>query len=83
MERLIDKLREVNYSSLPDSGMAVLDDPEVSYLAEFYLIKNGKCNWDNIDILRKAGFTAFPWDREGDHWITGAIETSKGFILYG
>ena len=83
MDELIDKLREVNSSSLPNSGMAVVDDPEVSYLAEVLLIVKGKCNWKNIDLLSKAGFTAFPWVREGDHWITGAIETDKGFILYG
>jgi hypothetical protein len=56
----------------------------VERLANKYLITDcGQSNWENINILEKNGFYVYPVEQDSFGWITAAIFTTKGDIMYG
>lgn len=48
-----------------------------------HLIKEGKPNYSNMDILRKEGFSVFPGEIDSFGWLTGCVKTKKGIIVFG
>ena len=57
---------------------------KVLSLADDLLIDmKGGCNWDNIDVLKDAGYYVGPGERDRFGWLTGIIGTSKGDIVFG
>ena len=43
----------------------------------------GKCDWDMHKVLRENGFDVYPGERDRFGWLTGCIQTRKGYILFG
>lgn len=53
-------------------------------MANVLLVKdNGKCHWDNMEILQKLCYYVHPGEQDRFGWVTGCIDTSKGTIVYG
>lgn len=50
----------------------------VVYLATEYLD-----NYENIQLLKNAGYKVFPGEQDSFGWLTGWIEIKKGQILFG
>jgi hypothetical protein len=50
----------------------------VVYLATEYL-----ANYENIQLLKNAGYKVFPGEQDSFGWLTGWIEIKKGQILFG
>ena len=51
-----------------------------------YLITDGgRCNWDNIYILRDNGYRVFPGERDSFGWLTGCVQKhgDKRIVVYG
>lgn len=44
---------------------------------------SGGCNWYNIEILNKNGYSVGPGERDRFGWLTGIVYTTKGYIVYG
>ena len=93
MDELIRLLKDVDSGSKTidqedissdKRGNIYIDDSEISYLANTLLITNtGRCNWDNIALVRKEGFDVFAGDQDSFGWLVGCIRTNKGIITYG
>lgn len=91
MQRLVECLKTVDASSLPetpDIRLDVVDHPlidEIQFIATRLLINdNGEADFDTIDILFKEyGYFVFPGERDRFGWVTACIQTKKGFIVFG
>lgn len=56
----------------------------ITSLAEDALIaEGGRCNWDNIALVKAAGFSVYAGEKDSFGWLTGCIDTKKGTIVYG
>jgi hypothetical protein len=91
MQRLVECLKCVDVSSLPDDNdtrLDVVDHPlidEIIFIAERLLInENGEPVFEEIDRLYKEhSYFVYPGERDGFGWVTACIETKKGFIVFG
>lgn len=43
----------------------------------------GKCNWDNIELLKNSGFDIYPGEKDCYGWLTGCIKLKNGIIVFG
>lgn len=91
MQRLVECLKTVEDSSLPneaDTRLDTVDHPlidEIEFIATRLLINDqGEPEFDEIDRLYKEfGYFVFPGERDSFGWVTGCIQTKKGFIVFG
>lgn len=91
MQRLVECLKTVDVSSLPetpDIRLDVVDHSlidEIQFIASRLLITDeGEPNFDEIDRLYKEyGYFVFPGERDRFGWVTACIQTKKGFIVFG
>ena len=91
MQRLVECLKTVDESSLPetpDIRLDVVDHSlidEIQFIASRVLITDeGEPNFDEIDRLYKEyGYFVFPGERDRFGWVTACIQTKKGFIVFG
>jgi hypothetical protein len=85
MVELISKVEKDD--SIPECGFLIIDHPfisEIKYIADTLLITDdGKCNWDNIEILMDNSIEVFPVELDRFGWLIGGIRTTKGIITYG
>lgn len=44
---------------------------------------NGSCNYDNIQILNEHKYSVGPGERDRFGWLTGIVNTKKGYIVFG
>ena len=49
---------------------------------ELLIDSDGKCNWENIEILRNYGYGVDALERDQFGWLTGGIFTIRGVIVY-
>ena len=54
-----------------------------SLLDNVLIDKNGEVNWENRDILMKAGWYSYAYERDSFGWLLGALVTKKGDIVFG
>ena len=91
MQRLVECLKTVDASSLPetpDIRLDVVDHmliDEIIFIATRLLINyEGEPDFDEIDRLYKEhGYFVFPGERDRFGWVTACIQTKKGFIVFG
>jgi len=89
MEKLIELLHAIENSVEIVSKHYLTDDPhplveEASGKASEELITNeGRCNWTNINALKKSGYDVFAGEQDSFGWLTGCISTTKGVVVYG
>jgi hypothetical protein len=84
LEKLMELLKNLNASDLPENYDEYIKNDEIETLACSTLIgSNGECLWDNHDLLNKNGFSVFAGERDRFGWLTGCIQTEKGIIVYG
>lgn len=56
---------------------------------ELLISAQGRCNWDNISEVKKAGFDVYAGDKDSFGWLTGCIsiqatgENFKRVLVYG
>ena len=53
----------------------------VVYLASECLVTDN--NYDNIQLLKIAGYKVYPGERDSFGWLTGWVELKRGQILFG
>ena len=53
----------------------------VVYLATEHLTIDN--NYNNIQLLKNAGYKVYPGEQDSFGWLTGFIEIKKGKILFG
>lgn len=91
MQRLVECLKTVDGSSLPDNKDIRLDSvdhpliDEIQFLATRLLIdKSGDPKFEEIDrLFKEFGYFIYPGERDRFGWVTACIETKKGFIVFG
>jgi hypothetical protein len=91
MQRLVECLKEVDDSSLPnnkDVRLDTVDHPlidEIEFLATRLLITDkGEPNFDEIDrLFKEYKYFIYPGERDSFGWVTACLETKKGFIVFG
>jgi len=84
LKKMIELLKEVDLSDLPDNYDGFITNNEINNLACDALIdSNGRCIWENHEVLGEAGFQVFPGEKDRFGWLTGCIQTKKGIIVYG
>jgi hypothetical protein len=91
MQRLVECLKIVDESSLPDAQdthLDTVDHPlieEILFIAERLLITDkGEPEFDEIDRLYKQyGYFVYPGERDGFGWVTACLQTKKGIIVFG
>lgn len=89
MEELKSLLESVNAMNIPDKPDQMLEESNelierIVTLASCALIDdNGRNIWENHKILEESGFSIFPGERDRFGWLSGCIQTKKGFIVYG
>ena len=54
-----------------------------SLLDEVLIDKNGEVNLDNRELLIKAGWYSYAYERDSFGWLLGAVVTKKGDIVFG
>ncbi len=91
MQRLIECLQTVDTSSLPDDTdirLDAIDHPlidEIQFIATRLFVTNtGEPEFDEMDRMQQSyGYYIFPGERDRFGWVTGCIQTKKGFIVFG
>lgn len=91
MERLVQCLKIVDTSSLPDSTdtrLDTVDHPlieEILFIADRFLITDkGEPEFDEIDrLFKEYGYFVYPGERDSFGWVTACIQTKKGIIVFG
>ena len=92
MNTLIQLLETIEKTDLPDNSKQNLNAIErieetinkLLPLANTLLIDDNGINlWENHDVLDSHGFRVFPGEQDRFGWLTGCIQTRKGFIVYG
>lgn len=94
METLLDFLKQVDALEMKDCDARLLNNntnevvrkfiEEISGLASEVLVGDeGQCLWDQHELLKEAGYSVFPGERDRFGWLTGCIQTKKGVIVYG
>lgn len=91
MDRLVECLKIVESSSLPDdheNRLDTVDHPlidEILFIADRLLITDkGEPAFDEIDRLYKEhGYFIYPGERDRFGWVTAFLQTKKGFIVFG
>jgi len=53
-----------------------------SYATELLVTINGKCNWNNHDILKRNGYSVFAGEQDSFGWLSGCITTKKGILVF-
>ena len=73
--------RCLNWGYLSDRHTLIQDAVRC---AEAVLIKcDGARDYENESVVSAAGFFVFCAERDEFGWLSGGVETSKGFIAYG
>lgn len=91
MQRLVECLKIVDASSLPDNTDVRLDEvdhplvQEIEFIATRLLItENGEPDFDLIDqLFKEHGYFVYPGERDRFGWVTACLQTKKGFIVFG
>ena len=91
MERLVECLKVVDASTLPNDSEIRLDPvdhpliTEIQFIATRFLINDkGEPEFDEIDRLHKEhGYFVYPGERDRFGWVTACLQTKKGFIVFG
>jgi hypothetical protein len=91
MQRLVECLKAVDDSSLPNNKNIRLDSvdhpliDEIQFIAARLLITdNGDPAFDEIDrLFNEFGYFIYPGERDRFGWVTACLETKKGFIVFG
>lgn len=84
VEKLMELLKNLNASDLPENYNEYIKNDEIESLACSTLIgSNGECLWDSHNVLNQNGFPVFAGERDRFGWLTGCIQTEKGIIVYG
>lgn len=90
MQNLIELLKRIetnitikNFGEKP-IPQHLPDVEQASYLAgEILISPHGHMIWENIQMLRDAGYPVFPIERDGFGWLIGGVGTMKGVISFG
>jgi hypothetical protein len=85
MDKLLQLLQdfEANADSTYDEDEYITNTEAGSLASSILIDQDGNCNWDNIHILEKNGFSVFPVEKDSFGWLIGGIATKKGIITYG
>ena len=91
---LLDLLRDIDNSELIDDEDANLNSITHDYYSiiiksainkatDALITDEGKNMWDFHRWLGDSGFYVFPGERDRFGWLTGCIQTRKGYLVYG
>lgn len=91
MDRLVECLKSIEASSLPDTPeerLDTVDHPsvdEIEFIATRLLINDqGAPLFEEMDRLQKEhGYLIYPGERDRFGWVTACLQTKKGFIVFG
>ncbi len=91
MDRLVECLKTVDDSSLPDDmdvRLDVVDHPlidEIEFIAtRLFIDDKGEPLFEEIDrLFREYKYFIYPGERDRFGWVTACIQTKKGFIVFG
>lgn len=91
MERLVECLRIVDDSDLPDDEDCPLCPTDHSMISvircaatDVLICDNGSPNFEEMDRLYKEyKYFIYPGERDSFGWISACVQTKKGFIVFG
>ena len=88
MKELIEKLNAlcVEETSPVDENHVFTGSEELEGIAARKLINPGRgCNWDNIRVLRNAGFRVYAGEEDSFGWLVGCIQKcgDRRILVYG
>jgi len=93
MEDLVKALREIDASYLPDMDGEDIILMNESHLrvediagmaSELFIDQEAKPKFDLMDELyRTTGYFIVPGERDRFGWLSGMLQTKKGFIIFG
>ena len=92
MQRLVECLKAVDASSLPEDTEMRLDSvdhpliDEIEFIATRLFIDDKGCPiFEEMDRLQKESgcYYIYPGERDRFGWVTGCIQLKKGFIVFG
>ena len=97
MDKLLELLEQLYNQTIDESAYYYEDEmswyfkdenvlaQEVTWLCDELLINRGQCNWENIAILRDAGYRVYAGERDSFGWLTGCVQKKddKRIIVYG
>lgn len=91
MERLVECVKLIEASSLPEDSEAhldVIDHPlidEIVFIAtRLFIDDKGEPLFDEIDRLhREYDYFIYPGERDRFGWVTACLQTKKGVIVFG
>jgi hypothetical protein len=91
MERLVECLKIVDLSDLPDDEEYPLIATDHNLICvirctatDVLINDNGTPNFEEMDRLyRDYGYFIYPGERDSFGWISACLQTKKGFIVFG
>lgn len=91
LKKLVSLLKRVEKGTVKytstyeeDEQFTYVDCPDIDDIVNDLLIsEDGKCNWENINAVREAGFNVYPGEIDSFGWISGCIDTKRGTIIFG
>lgn len=89
MDSLVDLLLTIQ--NIPDLQVKkgyIVDERDVlkmchNMLDHLLITPYGKCNWENIELLKNSGFDIYPGEKDRFGWLNGCIKLKNGIIVFG
>ena len=89
MDSLVDLLLTIqNIPDLEIKNGYIIDKRDIikicnNLLENLLITSYGKCNWENIELLKRSGFNIYPGEKDRYGWLTGCIKLRNGIIVFG
>ena len=91
MQRLVECLKAVDASGLPEDTEVRLDTTdhplidEIQFIAtRLFVTDKGEPQFGEMDRLHSEyNYFIYPGERDRFGWVTGCLQTKKGFIVFG
>ncbi len=91
MQRLVECLKAVDASGLPEDTEVRLDTTdhalidEIQFIAtRLFVTDKGEPDFNEMDRLQaEFNYFIYPGERDRFGWVTGCLQTKKGFIVFG
>jgi hypothetical protein len=94
LRELLDILRDIdnselvndeniNLNSITHDYYSIIVKNAINKASDALISDEGRNMWEFHRFLGENGFYVFPGERDGFGWLTGCIQTRKGYLVYG
>ena len=74
---------DTNLNSITHDYYSIIIKSAINKATDALISDEGRNIWEFHKWLGDSGFCVFPGERDSFGWLTGCIQTKKGYLVYG